>query len=137
MPIYEFECRSCHRKTTSLVLSRDRIGEVRCKHCGGADLERLWSRFASPKSEEARLDSMADPSSLAGLDENDPRSVAKFMKRMGTEMGEDMGDDVEQAIEEEMAGGKAGGEDGETGMGGGADMGGAGTMPPMGGDDDF
>ena len=62
MPIYEFECRSCHRKTTSLVLSRDRIGEVRCKHCGGADLERLWSRFASPKSEEARLDSMADPS---------------------------------------------------------------------------
>ena len=105
MPIYEFECRACHRKTSALVLVRERIAEVRCKHCGGADLERLWSRFASPKSEDARLESLADPSALAGLDENDPRSVAKFMKRMGAEMGEDVGEDVEQAVEEEMAGG--------------------------------
>jgi hypothetical protein len=81
---------------------------VRCKHCGGADLEKLWSRFAAPKSEEARLESLADPAAFAGLDENDPRSVAKFVKKMGQEMGEDVGD-LEQAMEEEMAGG---GEDG-------------------------
>jgi putative FmdB family regulatory protein len=135
MPIYEFECRSCHRKTTSLVLVRERVNEVRCKHCGGADLERLWSRFASPKSEDARLESLADPTALSGLDESDPRSVAKFMKRMGAEMGEDMGEDIEQAIEEEMTGGKSGGEDGEGAMGGDAAMGGPGPMPPMGGDD--
>ena len=135
MPIYEFECRSCHRKTTSLVLVRERVSEVRCKHCGGADLERLWSRFASPKSEDARLESLADPTALSGLDESDPRSVAKFMKRMGAEMGEDMGEDIEQAIEEEMAGGKPGGEDGEGAMGGDSDSGGPGSMPPMGGDD--
>ncbi len=136
MPIYEFECRACKRKTTALVLSRDRVGEVRCKHCGADDLERLWSRFASPKSEDARLDSLADPSALAGLDENDPRSVAKFMKRMGTEMGEDMGDDVEQAIEEEMAGGNVGGEDADGAIGSAPGIGGGGPMPPM-GDDDF
>ncbi|MBE3099701.1 MAG: zinc ribbon domain-containing protein, partial [Planctomycetes bacterium] len=34
MPIYEFECLDCRRKTTVLVLSRDRIAEVRCKRCG-------------------------------------------------------------------------------------------------------
>jgi putative FmdB family regulatory protein len=135
MPIYEFECRGCRRKTTALVLVRDRVGEVRCKHCGSADLERLWSRFASPKSEDARLESLADPSALSGLDENDPRSVAKFMKRMGAEMGEDMGEDIEQAIEEEMAGGASGGEGGEGAAGG--DEGMAGPMPPMGGGDDF
>jgi putative FmdB family regulatory protein len=105
MPIYEFECRSCRRKTTALVMSRAREGDVRCKHCGAADLERLWSRFASPKSEDARLESLADPSSLAGIDENDPRSVAQFMKKMGRELGEDVGDEFDQAIEEEMAGG--------------------------------
>ena len=119
MPIFEYHCRSCRKKTSALVLSRAREAEVRCRHCGGADLEKLWSRFASPKSEEARLDSLADPSALGGLDENDPRSVAKFMKKMGQEMGEDVGD-LEQAMEEEMAGGGGGmGGDDEGGMGGG------------------
>ena len=105
VPIYEFSCRACHRKTTALVMVRDRVGDVRCKTCGSADLERLWSRFASPKSEEARLESMADPSALGGLDEDDPRAVAQFMKKMGREMGEDFGGDIDQAIEEEMSGG--------------------------------
>lgn len=111
MPIYEYTCRACHKKTSALVLNRARESEVRCKHCGSADLERLWSRFASPKSEEARLESMADPSALSGLDENDPRSVAKFMKKMGQEMGEDFDGDIEQAMEEEMAGGGEGGDE--------------------------
>jgi putative FmdB family regulatory protein len=114
MPIYEYLCRSCRKKTSALVMSRERESEVRCKHCGGADLEKLWSRFAAPKSEEARLESLADPSAFAGLDENDPRSVAKFMKKMGQEMGEDVGD-LEQAMEEELAAAGAGGEDGGDG----------------------
>lgn len=115
MPIYEFRCRSCRRKTTALVLVRSRAGEVRCSHCGGADLERLWSRFATPRSEEARLDRLADEAALGGLDEGDPRSMMDFMKRMGREMGEDFDDDVEAAMEEELAGpgGAAGGEAGD------------------------
>ncbi|HOC19355.1 MAG TPA: zinc ribbon domain-containing protein [Vicinamibacterales bacterium] len=113
MPIYEFECKDCHRKTTALVMSRERIGEVRCRRCGSANLEKLFSRFATPKSEDARLESLADPSAMAGVDENDPQSVARFMKRMGKEMGEDFGDDIDQAIEEEMAGGAEGSEGGD------------------------
>jgi len=101
MPIYEYRCLfSCHRKTTALVLSRERAAAVRCHHCGSADLEKLWSRFASPKGEEARLEALADESSLSGLDENDPASVARYMKKMGEAMGEDLGDDVEAAMEE-------------------------------------
>ncbi len=65
-------------------------------------LERLVSRFATPKSEEARLDSLADPASLSGLDENDPASMTRWMKRMGKEMGEDFGDELDQAVEQEM-----------------------------------
>ena len=57
------------------------------------------SRFASPKSEEARLESLADPDALSGLDENDPASMARFMKKMGDEMGEDLGDDVAEAMD--------------------------------------
>jgi putative FmdB family regulatory protein len=109
MPIYEYHCRACRKKMSALVMSPAREADVRCTHCGSADLERLWSRFSSPRSEDARLESLADPSALGGVDENDPRSVAKFMKKMGSEMGEDFGGDVEQAIEEEMAGGGEGG----------------------------
>jgi putative FmdB family regulatory protein len=129
MPIYEFECLDCHRKTTALVMSREKTAEVRCRKCGSANLEKLFSRFATPKSEDARLESLADPSAMAGVDENDPKSVARFMKRMGQEMGEDFGEDIDQAIEEEMAGGGDGGEDG-------ADSGlASGTSAP--GDDDL
>ncbi len=105
MPIYEFECRDCRRKTTALVLSRDRISEVRCKRCGSANLEKLVSRFATPKSEDARMDALADPSAMGDVDENDPKSMARWMKRMGREMGEDFGEDLDQAMEQEMTGG--------------------------------
>lgn len=105
MPIYEFECLDCGRKTTALVMSRDRVSDVRCRKCGSARLEKLFSRFASPKSEDARLDALADPSSFGDIDENDPASMAKWMKKMGKEMGEDFGEDLDQAVEEELAAG--------------------------------
>ena len=104
MPIYEFLCRACGRKMSALVLVRARVDEVRCSRCGSADLERLYSRFATVKSEDARLESLADPSTLGDLDEQDPASVARWMKKMGREMGEDVGDDVEQALEEDAGG---------------------------------
>ena len=123
MPIYEFECRDCHRKTTALVLTRDRVGEVRCRKCGSANLEKLFSRFATPRSEDARLEALADPSAMGDVDENDPQSVARFMKKMGQELGEDVGGDIDQAIEEEMGGGGTGPGDGDDGgdAGGGLD----------------
>jgi len=56
------------------------------------------SRFASPKSEEARLASLADPDTLGDLDESDPESMNRFMKKMGDEMGEDLGKDPSEAM---------------------------------------
>ena len=68
------------------------------------------SRFATVKSEEARLDSLADSSSYSDLDEDNPGSVAKFMKKMGQEFGDDLGGDFESAMDEAMAEGEGGGE---------------------------
>jgi hypothetical protein len=50
-------------------------------------LARLVSRIATIKSEDARLEAMSDPSSFGGVDENDPKSVARFMRKMGNQMG--------------------------------------------------
>ena len=115
MPIYEFECLDCGRKTTALVMSRERIGDVRCRKCGSARLEKLFSRFASPKSEEARLEALADPSSFGDIDEQDPASMARWMKKMGKAMGEDLGDELDEAVEEELAAGPDSDKPSETG----------------------
>jgi hypothetical protein len=60
------------------------------------------SRFATVKSEEARLESLADSGSFGDMDENDPASVARFMKKMGREFGDELGDDFESAVDEAM-----------------------------------
>ena len=105
MPIYEFRCDRCGKKTTAIVMVRAHINEVTCRHCGSGELARLVSRFAMPKSEDTHLKQLSDPSRFAGVDENDPAGVTQWMKKMGSEMGEDLGDDFEQAVEEEMSGG--------------------------------
>jgi putative FmdB family regulatory protein len=126
MPIYEYECVNCERRTSVLTMRVSEQVEAICNHCGGTDMRRLMSRFAMPKSEEARLDALADPSNFGDLDENDPKSVARVMRRMGQEMGDEFsGPEFDEAVAEIESGG--GGED-EGGPGGG-DFGG--------GSDDF
>lgn len=102
MPIYEFRCRDCQKEMSFIVFSVQVPSTLQCKYCGGGNLGQLISRFATPRSEESRLESLADPSKFGDLDENDPKSMARWMKRMGKEMGEDIGEDFDQAIEEAM-----------------------------------
>jgi len=120
VPIYEYECQGCRRRVS--ILLRSLSASPQCPRCGSADLSRLMSRFATVKSEDARLESLSDPSQYGDLDENDPKSVARFMKRMGQEMGEDLGDDLDAAMDEAMADG-GGDDDGALGGGGPADGG--------------
>jgi putative FmdB family regulatory protein len=108
VPIYEYHCLDCRRRVSIFVRSISHPGTPTCPRCGGPKLERLMSRFARVRSEDSRLDALADPSALGGLDENDPGSVARWAKRMGKELGEDVGEDfdqmMEEAIEEEASG---------------------------------
>jgi len=99
MPLYEYLCLDCRKRCTILQMSLTNPKPVSCSHCRSRRLDRLMSRFASPKSEEARLESLADPDALSGLDENDPESMTRFMKKMGDELGEDLGDDMAEAME--------------------------------------
>lgn len=113
MPIYEYMCADCNGRFQKLIRGLGAPTELACPRCGSADVRKLVSRFGIAQSEEARLESLADPSSLGGLDENDPRSVARWAKKMGKEMGEDMGEDwdqmVDEMLEEELSGGSEGG----------------------------
>ena len=127
MPIYEYRCNTCKKRVSVLTLRVSEEVNPQCDRCGSKDLSRLMSRFATVKSEEARLDALSDPRSLSGLDENDPKSMARWMRKMGKELGEDFsGEDFDQMIEEVEAGNLP---DDEGGMGGGEDMsGGSGDL---------
>jgi len=94
MPIYEYGCYDCRKRVSVFwrSFSEAEKGTPRCPRCGGTNLKRLVSRVARVRSEESRLESLADPANLAGLDENDPKSLAKFMTKMSNEMGDEAGD---------------------------------------------
>jgi putative FmdB family regulatory protein len=106
VPIYEYRCGDCRKKVTVLTLRASEAVEPVCEHCGGRNLSRLMSRFAMVRSDESRLDDLADPSSLGGVDENDPKSMARWMKRMGREMGDELGgDELDEMVDNIEAGG--------------------------------
>ncbi len=127
MPIYEYRCLDCHRRVSLLwrSIADSESRPAVCPRCGGEHLTRLISRIATVRSEDSRLDDLADPSSLNGLDENDPKSLARFMRKMANETGEDLGPEFDEvvgrleagedpeAIESSMPdlGGESGGDD--------------------------
>ncbi len=108
MPIYEYRCLKCGKKSTIIILSVKSDLEVKCKFCGSKELQKLVSRVAIRLSEESRLEKLSDPSFLNGIDQNAPRSLAKWMKKFGKEFGgelePDFEDSIEEALEEEMKG---------------------------------
>ena len=81
MPIYEYVCESCRKRFDILTLRVSEKPKIECTHCGGKKARRLMSKFAMVRSEESRMESMADPSNFSGLDENDPKSMARWMKK--------------------------------------------------------
>ena len=99
MPIYEYMCLDCRKRSSILLLSPTTSPPPLCTHCQSGRLERVLSRFASPKSEEARMEFLANDSALAGLDEQDPASMERLMKHMGDEMGEEFGDEMTQHVD--------------------------------------
>lgn len=100
MPTYDYRCQDC-RKRSSIRQSYDDYGRqpVTCPHCGSANLKRLIGRVRLLRSEDSRLDSLADPSEWGDIDENDPRSMARAMRRMGQEMGEDLPTEFDEVVD--------------------------------------
>ena len=111
MPIYEYHCADCRQRVSLLVTRISDPTPPRCPRCDGQRLTRLMSRFATIRSENDRLESLADPGQLGDLDENDPRSVARWMKKMGSAMGDDVGEDWDEMVDEATE--QEAGDDGE------------------------
>jgi putative FmdB family regulatory protein len=110
MPIYEYRCANCARKVSVFFRSFNAVTDPVCPRCGGTNLTRLMSRVAVHRGTSGDgSDDFGDGSGdfddfLDGVDENDPRSVARAMRRMSDEMGEPIEPEMQEALTRMEAG---------------------------------
>jgi putative FmdB family regulatory protein len=118
MPVYEFYCVDCHRIYSFLSRRINTEKRPACPRCGRPELEKQVSPFAVslgrkdepmegvPDMDEERMERALEglAGEMEGVDENDPRQMARFMRRFSETTGMDLGSEVEEAIRRLEAG---------------------------------
>lgn len=99
MPYYDFRCLNCKRRF-SIFMTYNEYGQssVSCPNCASDQVQRRIGRVRVARSDDSRLEDMADPSALEGL-EDDPRALGRMMRKMSSEMGEDLGPEFHEVID--------------------------------------
>lgn len=98
MPNYEYRCLNCRKRFEVFMAYSDYDARVvTCPHCKSENVQRRIGRVRVAHSTESRLENMADPSSLAGL-EDDPRALGKMMREMSRETGEELGPEFDDVV---------------------------------------
>jgi len=105
MPIYEYWCEACKKTSSFLLLRATEEVVPYCKACGNKDVKRRVSRVSLPRGEERMMEKLLDPSRFSDLDENNPSSIERAVRRMGKDLGEELGGDFEESLEETLSGG--------------------------------
>jgi putative FmdB family regulatory protein len=102
MPVYEYRCTACRRRSSHLFRTFAAVAVPACPHCGAPpeQMTKLISRVAVMKSEESRLEDLADPGMFADVDENDPRSVARWARKLGQQLGDDLPEDYGEMVDQ-------------------------------------
>jgi putative FmdB family regulatory protein len=101
MPIYEYVCRDCRKRVSVFFRTFSEASDeaARCPHCSGTNLHRLVSRVSVTRSEDSRLDALADDESLmSGMESEDPRALAHFMRKMSDETGEPLDAEMSEMV---------------------------------------
>ena len=100
MPTYDFICNNCNQRF-DLFLTFAEYGKkaVKCVHCSSKNVRRRMTKVRIAKSEETRMESMADDfSGFEGL-EDDPKAMGQMMRKMGKEMGEDLPPEFDEVVD--------------------------------------
>jgi putative FmdB family regulatory protein len=100
MPAYDFICNTCNQRF-DVFMTFAEYGKrtVTCAHCNSKDVRRRMTKVRIAKSEETRMDSMADDfSGFEGI-EDDPKSMGRMMRKMGKEMGEELPPEFDEVVD--------------------------------------
>jgi len=100
MPTYDYVCLACRQRfDVFLTYSEYGVKKVTCPLCSSADVKRRLNRVRVLKSDESRMESMADD--FAGLDglEDDPQALGSMMRKMGSQMGTDLPSEFNDVVD--------------------------------------
>jgi len=130
MPIYEYLCPECNVVFSFMVRNVKKAKRAYCPRCGNTKtMEKVLSRFAfsgrtrkgsdasgadsaagsggddmpdlSPKQEQEMMRLM---SQMEGIDEEDPKQIGTFMRKMSEITGESLEPEMEEAVRRLEAG---------------------------------
>ena len=122
MPIYKFYCADCHTVYSFLARAADTAKEPACPKCSRPKLQRRITPFAiskgrseegggeeddlPPGMDEDKMERMfADMAREAeGMDEEDPRAMARMMRKLYETTGLRLGKGMEEAMRRMEAG---------------------------------
>ena len=110
LPVYEYRCGSCHRRSTRLFKTLAAVTTPACPYCGQRALERLISRPTLLRGNIVGRDDHfagADDGMAEGIpdmESGDPRSLARMTRQMSEEMGEDIPGEYEGVLRRMEAG---------------------------------
>jgi putative FmdB family regulatory protein len=105
MPTYDFICNDCQQRF-NIFLTYAEYGKktVQCPHCRSEDVRRRMTKVRIAKSDESRMESAVDDfSGMEGI-EDDPKALARMMRKMGGEMGEEMPSEFNEVVDRLEAG---------------------------------
>ena len=87
VPIYEYRCQQCGHVQEQFHRSLDRAKAPACESCPSTEMERVISRFATPKTESQVLDQYGTPGPGAGPDAyRDPRQIGRWAEERFDQM---------------------------------------------------
>ena len=100
MPTYDFICKDCNQRfEVFLTFSEYGKKTVICAYCKSKNVRRRMTKVRIAKSEDSRMESMADDfSGIEGL-EDDPKAMGRMMRKMGKEMGEDLPPEFDDVVD--------------------------------------
>lgn len=99
MPTYDFICNDCtQRFEVFQTFSEYGKKPVKCVHCDSKNVRRRMTKVRIAKSEESRMESMADDfSGFEGMEEN-PEAMGRMMRKMGKQMGEELPPEFDEVV---------------------------------------
>jgi putative FmdB family regulatory protein len=105
MPTYDFICNDCQQRF-DVFMTFNEYGKkaVQCTHCQSENVRRRMTKVRIAKSDESRMESAADDfSGMEGI-EDDPKAMARMMRKMGNEMGEELPSEFNEVVDRLEAG---------------------------------
>lgn len=104
MPVLEFVCNRCGKRFAQLVgMTADSDLEP-CPQCGSKEIQQTVSRFRRGRSEDDRLDDLADKIESYG-EPDSPSEMRHLAKELGRAMDDDVSDEMEEMFETDLEGG--------------------------------